>query len=74
MTTDIGDDLGKPIRYTIVVRRGLALIREAMLALGDERRPPFETWIQGLSAKQAREWNTALMWIEQETSERKGTP
>ena len=55
----------KPVRFTSVVRRGLAHMRSLLIDSMDDTKPPASKIVAGWKQRVQDEFNRAMDWIEQ---------
>ena len=53
------------IRFTSKIRRGLILMRGLLIDSFDDSKPPTASIVKGWTAKDQREFNAAMAWLEQ---------
>lgn len=59
----------QPIKFTSRVRRGLADVRALVLASFDPSAPPSTAQTTKWSADRRRDFNLAMDWIDQQTTQ-----
>ena len=63
------------MRFTAPVRRGLVSVRSLLIDALDDNKPPASSIVQGWTAKEQREFNRAMEWMESlEETELEGKP